>query len=116
MRAGAVWAQGGDGICTGNSSTGAPPELAQFPMSSFKLGSCSEDPIGIGFDCKATAPDCATGDIARQGHVSGFPDLSRYPKRGETISTHLTFTVSVGADASCTSECFTKIPITVEVL
>jgi hypothetical protein len=85
-------------------------------MSSFKLGSCSEDPIGIGFDCKATAPDCATGDIARQGHVSGFPDLSRYPKRGETISTHLTFTVSVGADASCTSECFTKIPITVEVL
>lgn len=38
MHAGAVWAEGGDGICTGNSSTGAPPELPQFPISTFKLG------------------------------------------------------------------------------
>lgn len=118
MRAGAVWSQGGDGICTGNSSTGAPPEFPQFPMSPFKLGTCSEGPIGIGFDCEATAPDCVTGAINRKGHVRASPKLARYPERGETITTDLTLSVAVGADAdaACVSNCFTKIPITVQML
>ena len=116
LRAGKIWTEGGDGICTGNSSTGAPPEFPQYPASPFKLGECSMGPLGLGFECRATAPDCAMGDVAGSGHVNGGPTLSRFPKRGETMSTELVLSVAAGADASCRASCLTKIPATIEML
>lgn len=93
LRAGEIWTEGGDGICTGNASTGAPPEFPQYPASAFKLGECSMGPA-IGFDCTATAPDCAIGNIGGAGHVSAGLPLSRFPERGETTSTELIVNVT----------------------
>jgi len=113
LRAGTVWTQGGDGICTGNSSTGAPPEFPQYPASPFKLGECSMGPLGLGFDCSATAPDCPMGNIPGTGYVKGGPRLSRFPTRGEAMSTELVVHVGVGANTSCLSACSTNIPATI---
>jgi len=76
------------------------------------LGECSMGP-GIGFDCNATAPDCAMGNIGGAGHVSAGLPLSRFPERGKTTSTELIVNVTVGADTSCYSSCTTKIPATI---
>ena len=44
LRAGAIWSEGSEGICTGNSSTGVPSEFPRYPNAPFKLGECSMGP------------------------------------------------------------------------
>lgn len=116
FRAGAVISRTGDGGCTGNASTGAPPELPQYPASPFTLGKCQGGRIGfLGFECEATAPECASGDIEGPGTIreSG---IGVRPKWGEVLDSEFTITLGAGADTSCFSACSTKIPITIELI
>lgn len=117
VRAGPISDGGGDDSrsgCTENLSSGIPPEFPQFPVSPFKIGTCATGVTGEAFDCEATAPNCASGDLAGSGAVSG--GSSRRPKPGEVLNADYVIGVYVGADLACMSSCFTKIPITIERL
>lgn len=102
--------------CRGNVSSGLPPEFPRYPDVPYRIDHCTEG-IGIGrFECIATAPDCVTGGVEGTGRVRGGFTLSRYPDQGEALGSELRVTVSVGDDPSCSSECLTNIPVSVERL
>ena len=117
VRAGPITDGGGDDArsgCKENYSAGIAPEFPQFPASPFQIGTCATGVTGLAFDCEATSPNCATGDLAGSGSVRG--GSSRRPKPGEVLNADYIITVNVGADLACMSACFTKIPITIERL
>lgn len=109
LRAGAL---SDDGNCKGNASTGVPDEFPTYPESPFRIGLCGTGYAGnLGFDCTATAPDCAGGGEPG-GNVRAF--VARLPEGGALLDTVYTVSVVAGTQGACS--CFTKIPITIQRL